>query len=891
VTPLDFAAHLFAVAAALGAAIVLFQDQASNEWGRAAGGLGFLALAAGEAVTGAGFFGELATLPVGLRTAGYVLLVLGAVPSLRRSADLSAEPAAAASLAAATLPAALPGGAAGAAAVAVAWRRRRAPGVVPLTIGLALLAASEAALEAAPDTSLALRLAGYLGIGLFVIRAVRSSIRLRFAFAMIALLVVVVITVSSVVASVLGQNIRAAALDRVARQAEEAEESLEPLGAEEAGTLVVVAERAIPQFRRRLRFRGADMQVLKENLFPRVQFILFLSRGGQVLGRAGISEVEAVEVSTVPVVRFSLRRGTEVASLDTLGENRLALIGAAAVRERDRTLGVVVAGHFVTEGFLQQIAPGSLSAVFRRARPIPVATNDLEVPPGSPAIDPATLQRVWEGFLSGAGPVRQSLVVGGVDTFAALHPLRRAGDDRPVGILLVAERAGPVAATERDINRLLFAATVVLFGLAFLLAAVVAGRITRPVISLTGAARKVAAGELGTKAEVRAKDEVGALAEAFNQMTESLASSDAQLREAAEEEARLRGRLETVVNSMGDGLVAVDDQGLVVTYNPAAATILGLSRGNVLGKPLERVVEVRDADGQMVPLGQELRRGTAFVERADGKLVPVAIVSSPLRDTQGRPFGQVLVLRDMTREHEVERMKTEFLTSVSHELRTPLTPIIGYSEILSGREVPAERVKQFADSMLASAHRLDRIVAMLLDFAAMEGGRMTIAAEPTALRPLVSRAVEEWRGRTDRHEFVTRFDPSLPQALIDVSLMRRAIDEVLDNAVKYSPHGGTVTVSLSPENARRRRMLRLDVRDEGIGIEANDLPRIFDDFRQLDASDTRSFGGLGLGLAFVKRIIDAHRGTITAKSVPGEGTTFSLLIPTADTENGRVTTG
>jgi signal transduction histidine kinase len=236
-------------------------------------------------------------------------------------------------------------------------------------------------------------------------------------------------------------------------------------------------------------------------------------------------------------------------------------------------------------------------------------------------------------------------------------------------------------------------------------------------------------------------------------------------------------------------------------------------------------------------------------------------------------------------------MKTEFLASVSHELRTPLTPIIGYSEILSGREVPAERVKQFADSMLASAHRLERIVAMLLDFAAMEGGRMTLEAEPTALRPLVSRAIEEWRGRTDRHDFVARFDPSLPQALVDVSLIRRAIDEVLDNAVKYSPHGGTVTVSLSPENARRRRMLRLDVRDEGIGIEAEDLPRIFEDFRQLDASDTRSFGGLGLGLAFVKRIIDAHRGTISARSVPGEGTTFSLLIPAADTEDGRGTAG
>jgi signal transduction histidine kinase len=119
--------------------------------------------------------------------------------------------------------------------------------------------------------------------------------------------------------------------------------------------------------------------------------------------------------------------------------------------------------------------------------------------------------------------------------------------------------------------------------------------------------------------------------------------------------------------------------------------------------------------------------------------------------------------------------------------------------------------------------------------------------------------------------------------------MRRAIDEVLDNAVKYSPRGGTVTVALSPENSRSRRMLRLEVSDEGIGIEAADLPRVFEDFRQLDASDTRSFGGLGLGLAFVKRIVEAHRGTINARSVPGEGTTFSLLIPAADTEDGKDT--
>jgi PAS domain S-box-containing protein len=522
---------------------------------------------------------------------------------------------------------------------------------------------------------------------------------------------------------------------------------------------------------------------------------------------------------------------------------------------------------------------------------VPVATNErFPSPARKPVVDEATLQSLWEDFLSGAGTIRRSLDVSGIETFAALTPLLRS-DGEAVGILMVAQPAEAVAASQRLINRLLFAATVLLFGLAFVLAALVARRITGPVISLTEAAGRVATGDLETKAAVGGEDEVGDLAAAFNQMTESLALSHVQLSQAAEEEARLRGRLETVVNSMGDGLIAVDDEGRVVTYNPAAAAILGRSRGKVLGRPLGQVVEIRDAEGRPVSLGEELRRGTAFVQREDGRLVPVAIVSSPLRDVQRRSFGQVLVLRDMTREHEVERMKTEFLASVSHELRTPLTPIIGYSEILSGREVPAERVRQFADAMLASAHRLERIVAMLLDFAAMESGRMKIEAEPTALRPLVSRAVEDWQGRAQQHRFVTTFDPSLPEALIDVTLMRRAIDEVLDNAVKYSPQGGTVTVSVSSENSRRRRMLRLDVRDEGIGIEPEDLPRIFEDFRQLDASDTRSFGGLGLGLAFVRRIMEAHRGTIDARSVPGEGTTFTLLIPVAETEGGRVPTG
>lgn len=879
-TPLHFAAHLFAVAVALGAAIVLSRDRTSPVLARIAGAMGFMALATGEAVVGAAFAADLDLVPGGLRTAGYGLLFLGALGGTKRPVERE-EPVAVVVLALPILPAAVPAAFAGAAALAVAVRRRRAWGVIPLATGLGVLALAEAALEAAPEATVALRPAGYLGVAWFVIRSVRSSISLRFASAMVGLLVAVVVAVSSVVSSVLGGSLRNAAFDRVARQAEAAAGELEPLVAQEAGGLGIVAKTTIRQFRRQSRFSGEQMRALKDSLFHRTQFLLFLTGGGRILGRTGLSEGQAVEATAVG--QFALESEVGVASLDSLGAKRLVLIGAAPVRDRGEVLGVAMVGYFVDQALLERvIAPGNLGAAFRRADPVPVAAKEFNPPAVTASVDPAILRDIWEGFLSGEGTEQRNLSVAGQETFAALTPLRRS-DGKPVGILLVAEKAEAVTRTQGNINRVLFAATLVLFFLAFLLAALVARRITRPVISLTGAARRVAAGELEAKAEVKGQDEVGDLAAAFNQMTESLAISDAQLREAAEEEARLRGRLETVVNSMGDGLIAADHAGSIVTYNPAAAAILGRARESVVGRPLGQVLEIRNEEGRPIPLGRALPPGTAFIERPDRRQVPVAIVSSPLRDSDGRRFGQVLVLRDMTREHEVERMKTEILSNVSHELRTPLTPIIGYAEILSDREVPGERVQQFAVSMLSSAHRLERIVAMLVDFAAMGGGRMAIEAEPTSLRPLVQRAVEEWQGRSDRHRFVTKFDPGVPQAVVDVGLMRRAIDEVLDNAVKYSPQGGTVTVSLSPENSQRP-MLRLEVRDEGIGIEPTDLPRIFEDFRQLDASDTRSFGGLGLGLAFVKRIVDAHRGTITAESSPGQGTTFRLLLPAADKE-------
>lgn len=495
------------------------------------------------------------------------------------------------------------------------------------------------------------------------------------------------------------------------------------------------------------------------------------------------------------------------------------------------------------------------------------------------------LKRSREIFFGQEGPQQREVSIAGEGYFSAFSPLRRS-DGEIVGIMMVAEPTAVVAQTQREVIRLIFLVTLGVVGLAILLALVAARRITRPVLALTRAARQVQAGNLSAKAEVVGQDEVGDLSAAFNQMTDSLSEKTDRLREAALAEAELRGRLETVLNSMGDGLVAVDDEGLVVTYNPAAAAIVGLPQNEVVGRPIETVLRGRDPEGNPLSTGEEMPGGLAFIRRPDRREVPVAMSSAPLRDGSDVLLGRVYVLRDMTHEHEIERMKTEFLQNVSHELRTPLTPIIGYSEIMAKRGMASERAQEFARGILDSARRLERIVAMLVDFSAMEGGRMTIEAEPTTLRRTVLGAVDEWKKKSTRHEFVARVAPRLPTAMVDASLIRRVIDELFDNAVKYSPKGGKITVEVISENSRPRPMLKIDVADEGIGIEKEDLPRIFEDFRQIDASDTRPFGGLGLGLAFVRRIIEAHRGTITVDSTPGTGTTFSFTVPAADTSNG-----
>ncbi|MDQ3947346.1 MAG: ATP-binding protein, partial [Actinomycetota bacterium] len=430
--------------------------------------------------------------------------------------------------------------------------------------------------------------------------------------------------------------------------------------------------------------------------------------------------------------------------------------------------------------------------------------------------------------------------------------------------------------------------------LALVLAAAAGSRLGAPLRRLATAASQISQGDLSVRTGLRSPDEIGLLGASFDEMAGSVERMASELREAA-------AQMEAVLNSMTDGLVAADPVGLVAMMNPAAEAMLGVRASREIGKPVVDVIRAQDRSGGSLADRFELPNFEAWsavgmVETRKDQLLPVALSGAPIRSESGGVLGAVYVLRDMRRELEIERAKTEFLSNISHELRTPLTPIKGYAEMLrrdrdmpESRRLAPEKVGSFLEGILESSERLERTVDILVNFAASSAGRLVLRPEPVDVGSLIHEVCERWRSRSPLHR-VEELVNGRPRLMADRRLLERAIDELMDNAVKYSPEGGHVKVGAELIGAGDSRAVEISVVDEGIGIAPSDFDRVFADFSQIDGSATRRFGGLGLGLPFVKRVVAAHNGTMDATSEPGRGSTFVIRIPLTSapgTGNGR----
>jgi signal transduction histidine kinase len=395
---------------------------------------------------------------------------------------------------------------------------------------------------------------------------------------------------------------------------------------------------------------------------------------------------------------------------------------------------------------------------------------------------------------------------------------------------------------------------------AVLLAVGFARSVTRPLLRLRDASQAIARGERPV-VDTRGGDEVGDLARALRGLEESLAERIGALERERSETAAL-------VAAMVEGVIACDARGAVVTCNPAARRMLGFRDG----EPLPRVAEVlRPRVAQAAIAGALAGTPTQALE-VDVGARTLLLSAQPL---QGG--GAVLVVHDLTEIRRLEVVRRDFVANVSHELKTPLTVVRGYAETLLGDEPPADVRRSFLSIILASAARMQRLVDDLLDLSRIESGGWTPQPERVALAPQIDQAwadVTRANAAGDR-AFAVELAPDAAEVEADPQALRQVLGNILDNAARYTPAKGAVTV-----RARRGdRSVVIEVSDTGPGIPSEHLPRVFERFYRVDAARSRELGGTGLGLAIVKHLVEAHGGRVEAESRLGVGTTIRVTLP------------
>jgi PAS domain S-box-containing protein len=449
---------------------------------------------------------------------------------------------------------------------------------------------------------------------------------------------------------------------------------------------------------------------------------------------------------------------------------------------------------------------------------------------------------------------------------------------QPTALLVVSATASTVLGVQQTVLRVLFGALVAIALLVGVGGLVLGRQVAEPVRRLTAAAEAVRKGDRNVTAGVDSQDEVGTLSRTFDAMTAGLAEAADELRSRADEEAGLRARLETVLASITDALVVADSSGTVTSVNAAAVDLFGAG-ALLVGRPVAGVVPGLGADMRAVLRNASGRAVDTSLRRADGSLVPVRVEAEPLTDGK----GVVVVLRDTSHERQVEQMKTEFLSNVSHELRTPLTPIQGYADLLRRKtsQLGPERSAEYAEIVLDSSKRLQRVVELLVDVAALDAGRVVPEPRAVAAGAFASERLTSWRGREPARaaDLRRRISTDLPACWVDPVLLARAVDELIDNALKYSEPGTPVTIGASP--GADPREVRLWVGDRGEGVPEASQERMFTDFAQVDGSATREREGLGLGLTVVRRLADVIDARLEISSVPGQGSVFTLVLPAA----------
>ncbi|HEX6593340.1 MAG TPA: cell wall metabolism sensor histidine kinase WalK [Bacillota bacterium] len=436
-----------------------------------------------------------------------------------------------------------------------------------------------------------------------------------------------------------------------------------------------------------------------------------------------------------------------------------------------------------------------------------------------------------------------------------------------IGVIYLEASMEGVYGQLQSINEIFFKGSMFAILVSAFLGILVARTITKPIKEMRGQAQKMATGDFSQKVNVYSSDEIGQLAGTFNDMNDRLRYSYA----AIEKEQR---KLSSILANMSDGVIASDASGRVTLMNEAAGKLLGQNPEDCLG---DDILDLLNLDEKLIDLTDLPDSGSMILDFSKDDIFLIQANFSVVIDEDDEVTGVITVINDVTEQEKLERERREFVSNVSHELRTPLTTMRSYIETLTeGAWRNEEIAPKFLKVAQNETERMIRMVNDLLQLSKMDNKDYMLKRERIEFIDYFHQIIDRFDMNRPRHITLKRELPKEKYVVwIDQDKLTQVLDNIISNAIKYSPDGGTITCRVIKQN----KQLLVSVADEGMGISYKRLDKIFERFYRADKSRTRELGGTGLGLAISKELVEAHQGKIWATSREGKGTTVYFTLP------------
>lgn len=453
-------------------------------------------------------------------------------------------------------------------------------------------------------------------------------------------------------------------------------------------------------------------------------------------------------------------------------------------------------------------------------------------------------------------------------------PIKSQGE--VIGSLYIESNIENVFGQMNEINLILAGGTAVALVITIVLGILIAQTITRPISDMRKQAQAMAKGNFSRKVRVYGNDEIGQLAIAFNHLTNRL--QEAQSTTEAE-----RRKLASVLTNMTDGVIATDRKGRVILINDPAVRLLRIPREMVLNRPIISVLGI-DAAHSFEDLIHSKESMTLDFSTHERPFILRANFSVIQKET-GFVNGLIAVLHDNTEQEKIDMERREFVANVSHELRTPLTTMSSYLEALAeGAWKDEEIAPSFLQVTQTETQRMIRLVNDLLQLSKMDSRDYDLNRDIVNFNQFFNRIIDRFELSKSEHVSFQRMFADTPYYVdIDTDKLTQVIDNIISNAIKYSPDGGNIRFGVVVKD----NLLKVMISDDGMGIPSENIDRIFDRFYRVDRARARSMGGTGLGLAIAREMIEAHGGTIWAESEEGNGTTVFFTLEIEMDEEGE----